>query len=62
MKGLHEGHTHLEVCQLELNLFKIGYRLLLDSKNLHLLIDHTLSQCCVFRLCGNTQVRHGVEM
>ena len=43
MKGSDAGCTYLEVCQLELDFFEIGYRLLLDSKNFHLLIDHTLS-------------------
>lgn len=53
MKRPHGGLTHLEVCQLELDLLKIRYCLLLDSQNLHLLIDHTLSQRGVFRLRGD---------
>lgn len=42
MKRLHGGFTYLEVRQLELYFLKIGYRLLFYSKNLHLLVDHTL--------------------
>ena len=38
----HGGSTHLEVCQLELYFLEIGDRLLLDSENLHLLVNHTL--------------------
>jgi len=54
MKRPHGSFTHLEVRQLELDFLEIGYCLLLDSKNLHLLVDHTLPQRGVFRLRGNT--------
>ena len=54
MKLLHGSFAHLEIRQLKLDFFEIGYRLLLYSKNLHLLVDDTLPQRGVFRLRGNT--------
>lgn len=62
MKRPHGGLTYLEIRQFELDFFEIRYRLLFDSKNLHLLVDHTLPECGVFRLCGNTQVRTLTEL
>lgn len=60
MKRPHGRCTYLEVRQFELDFLKIGDRLLLDSKDLHLLVDHTLPQRRVFCLCDDMQVRHGV--
>lgn len=57
MKQPHAGCAYLEVCQLELDFFEVGYRLLLDSKDFHLLIDHTLSQRSVFHLSMWQHVR-----
>jgi len=54
MKLPHGGFAHLEIRQLELDFLEIGHGLLFYSKNFHLLVDHTLPQCGVFRLRGNT--------
>jgi len=54
MKLPHGTFAHLEIRQLELDFFEIRHSLLFYSKNLHLLVDHTLPQRGVFRLRGNT--------
>jgi len=51
----HGSFTDLEIRQLELDLFEIGHCLLFYSKNLHLLVDHTLPQRGVFRLCATRE-------
>ena len=43
MKPPHGSFAHLEIRQLELDFLEIGHCLLFYSKNLHLLVDHTLS-------------------
>lgn len=52
---------YLEVCQFKLDFLKIGDRILLDSNDLHLLVNHILPQCSVLCLWGDTQVRHRVR-